>query len=154
MVRNKVIARRRNPDERCRARGGENGLPEPEASADAPDVLWEAAFQQAMLAFLLDIVRAEVHPRTYQAFEIFTLGERSAAEAARLTGLSRNAVYQARKNVLRRLRQLGALYGSNGPPDEMVRSAMHARPAAMVERSLITRLERVKTPATEGVSPP
>ena len=77
---------------------------------EAPDAQLEAAFDQAMLAFLLDRVRAEVHPRTYQAFEAFALGGCSGAEAARLTGLTPNAVYQARKNILRRLRELGAAF--------------------------------------------
>ena len=82
-----------------------------------------------MLAFLLDMVRAQVHPRTYQAFEAVTLGGCSGAEAARLTGLTQNAVYQARKNVLRRLRELGAVFGREGPPDEMIRAALRSRPA-------------------------
>jgi RNA polymerase sigma factor (sigma-70 family) len=140
VVRNKVAERRRAPVERRRALGN-NGdcLPEPEASGDTPDAVWEAAFEQAMLAFLLDKVRAEVHPRTYQAFEAFALGGCSGAEAARLTGLTRNAVYQARKNILRRLRELGAAFEEQGPPDEMIRAAVRSRPSAAVERSLVTR---------------
>jgi RNA polymerase sigma factor (sigma-70 family) len=144
VVRNKIIARRRAPSERCRARGGAD-LPECEASTDAPDASWKAAFDQAMLTFLLDKVRSEFHPRTYQAFEAFAIGGCSGAEAARLTGLTRNAVYQARKNILKRLRELGALYGRQGPPDEMIRAAMHARPSAVVERSLATRIEGVRS---------
>ncbi len=144
VVRNKVIARRRAPAERCRAQGGSgNELFEIEAAGDSPDALAEAAFDQAMLMFLLDLVRREVHPRTYQAFEAFALGGCSGDEAARLTGLSRNAVYQARKNVLRRLRQLGAEYGRRGPPDEMIRAAAAARPSRAIERSLLTRVEGV-----------
>ena len=83
-------------------------LPEIQSCDDPPDAQLDAAFDQAMLAFLLDVVRGEVRPRTYQAFEAFVLGGCSAAEAARLTGLTPNAVYQARKNILRRLRELGA----------------------------------------------
>jgi RNA polymerase sigma factor (sigma-70 family) len=143
VTRNKVALHRRAPAERTRAQGG-NGdqLLERETSDDAPDARWEAAFDQAMLAFLLDKVRAEVHPRTYQAFEAIALGGCSGAEAARLTGLTRNAVYQARKNILRRLRQLGADFGRQGPPDEMVRAAIRSRPSGAVERSLVTRIER------------
>jgi RNA polymerase sigma factor (sigma-70 family) len=143
VARNKVALRRRAPPERCRAQGG-NGdrLLEQEAAGDGPDAQWEAAFDQAMLAYLLDKVRAEVHPRTYQAFEAVALGGCSGAEAARLTGLTRNAVYQARKNILRRLRQLGADFGRQGPPDEMIRAAIGSRPSAAVERSLVTRIER------------
>jgi len=145
VVRNKVRGWRRAPAERCRAQGGGgNDVFELESSGDAPDAPWEAAFEQAMLMFLLDMVRSEVHPRTYQAFEVFTLGGCSGAEAARLTGLTRNAVYQARKNVLRRLRELGAVYGEQGPPDEMIRAAICSRPSALVERSLVTRIEQTE----------
>lgn len=146
VVRNKVHLRRRAPSERCRARGG-NGddLPECGTSSDAPDARWQSAFDQAMLAFLLDKIRSECHPRTYQAFEAFVIGGCSGAEAAKLTGLTRNAVYQARKNILRRLQELGAVYGEQGPPDEMIRAAMQSRPSVIVERSLATRLEGVHT---------
>ena len=131
VARNKVSVRRRDPAERCRAHGGNgNDLPDHETSNDAPDAQWEAAFDQAMLTFLLDLVRREVHPRTYQAFEAVALGGCSGSEAARLTGLTRNAVYQARKNILRRLRQLGAEFGQQGPPDEMIRAAIRSRPSA------------------------
>lgn len=140
VARNKVIVRRRSPAERCRAQGGSGDeRPEPQTCGDAPDARWEAAFDQALLTFLLDLVRREVHPRTYQAFEAVVFGGCSGGEAARLTGLTRNAVYQARKNILRRLRQLGTRFGQQGPPDEMISAALHARPSAVVERSLITR---------------
>jgi RNA polymerase sigma factor (sigma-70 family) len=146
VVRNKVIARRRAPNERCRARGGSDvELPEPESVGETPDARWKTAYEHALLAFLLDVVRSEVHPRTYQAFEAFTLGGCSGAETARLTGLTQNAVYQARKNILRRLRELGVVYCEQGPPDEMIRAAMRSSPGAMIERSLATRLEGVRT---------
>jgi len=143
VVRNKVIARRRSPAERCRARGGpDDNLAEIESSGQEPDAEWETAFDQAVLASLLDEVRSQVHPRTYQAFEAVTFGGCSGADAARLTGLTQNAVYQARKNILRRLRELGAVYGRKGPPDEMIRAAIRSRPSAAVERSLTMRVER------------
>ncbi len=141
VARNKVALRRRSPAERCRAAGG-GPLPEIQSCDDPPDAQLQAAFDQAMLAFLLDVVRGEVRPRTYQAFEAFVLGGCSAAEAARLTGLTPNAVYQARKNILRRLRDLGAALDRNGPTDEILRAAVRSRPAAAVERSLSMRIER------------
>ena len=128
VVRNKVTLRRRSPAERCRATGGDDPLPEIESSDEAPDAQLDAAFDRAMLAFLLDAVRAEVHPRTYQAFEAFALGGCSGAEAARLTGLTPNAVYQARKNILRRLRELGAAFDGQGT----ARSKCSARRSARV----------------------
>ncbi len=147
VVRNKVVVRRRSPAERCRARGGSGEPPECKSVDGSPDARWAAAFNHAMLAFLLDIVRAEVHPRAYQAFEAVAIGGCSGAEAARLTGMTRNAVYQARKKILRRLRELGAEYGEQGPPDEMIAAALRARPSASVERSLMTRtVEREQCP--------
>jgi RNA polymerase sigma factor (sigma-70 family) len=145
VVRNKVIARRRRPEERCHARGGpEDPLAEIESSAASPDAQWEAAFDHAVLSFLLDKVRTQVHPQTYQAFEAVTFGECSGAEAARLTGLSQNAVYQARKNVLRRLRELGATFRRKELPDERLREAIRSRPGAVVERSLTRRTEQTE----------
>jgi RNA polymerase sigma factor (sigma-70 family) len=143
VVRNKVIGRRRSPAERCRARGGDGeGLSEIESPDQQPDAVWETAFEHALLIFLLDRVRAQVHPRTYQAFEAVVFGGCSGAEAARLTGLTANAVYQARKNVLNRLRSLGAEFGRREPSDEMIREAIRSRPAAPIERSLTLRIER------------
>ena len=153
VVRRKVTAQRRAPGERCRGRGGnENQWPEPEAPGDGPDSAWEAAFDQAMLAILLDVVRREMSPGTYQAFEVFALGECSGVEAARITGLTRNAVYQVRKKVLRRLRELGAEYGDRGPPDEAIRAALRLRAEAPVERSRLTRIEQTR-PVAPGDDP-
>lgn len=126
VARKKLAAWRRAPAQRCSARGGSDPI-EIEAASDKPDSAWEAAFEQAMLAYLLELVRRETSPRTYQAFEAVALGECSGAEVARLTGLTRNAVYQARKKVLRRLRELGAKFGENGPPDERIREAIRFR---------------------------
>jgi RNA polymerase sigma factor (sigma-70 family) len=152
VVRNKVALQRRSPAERCRAIGGDELLPEIESPAESPDVQLDAAFDQAMLAFLLDVVRAEVHPRTYQAFEAFALGGCSGAEAARLTGLTPNAVYQARKNIVQRLRELGAAFDRNGPPDKLLQAAIRSRPSAVVERSLHSRIERTIQPSARGLS--
>ena len=79
VVRRQVAAHQARPAERCRGRGGnEDPCIEAEASGDGSDSSWQAAFEQAMLMFLLDAVRREISPRTYLAFELFTLGECSA----------------------------------------------------------------------------
>ena len=46
-----------------------------------------------MLNVLLDLVRREAAPETYQAFELVALEGVPAAKAAQLTGLTRNAVW-------------------------------------------------------------
>ena len=54
----------------------------------------------------LDAVRRETNARTYLAFELVSLEGLSGGEAARITGLSRNAVYKACKRVSQRLVEL------------------------------------------------
>jgi RNA polymerase sigma-70 factor (ECF subfamily) len=144
MVRNKVAERRRRPSERVRARGGDSDghVVDPPADDVAPDEAWEAAFEASLLSVLLDVVRREVSPRTFQAFELFTLQSLSGAEVARITGCTRNAVYQARRKVLRRLEELGASYRDAGQLHRRLKQAMQTRPAPAVERSLTMRIEK------------
>lgn len=136
VVRNAVARHRREPAQRVRARGGDDEAPPEPIGEDNVEDDWEAGFETAMLASLLDVVRQEVAPETYQAFELLTLRELSGAEVARVTGLSRNAVYLARKRVWQRLQQLGARYRDDGQLDERVRQALQSYPDAQVERSL------------------
>ena len=146
VVRNAVAEHQRAPSQRVRARGGDAEDPFPEPADDGPaddgppDAAWEAAFEESMLAALLDVVRREVTPETYQAFELATLDELSGRQVAKLTGLSRNAVYLARKRVLKRLRELGAGYREEGQLDQRVRRALESLPEAAVERSLTNRV--------------
>lgn len=143
VVRNQVASRRRAPAERVRARGGdlreEDGLPRGETSAGV-DAQWEEAFEKALLAALLDVVRRQVEPATFQAFELTTLEGLSGAEASAVTGLSRNAVYQARRTVLRRLVELGLPYREDGRLDRRVRRALEQQPEPQVERLLADRM--------------
>jgi RNA polymerase sigma-70 factor (ECF subfamily) len=144
VVRNKVKEHRRRPSERVRARGGDadGDLVETEAADADAEAAWEAAFEEALLGALLDVVRREVSPRAFQAFELFTLHDLPGAKVAQITGLSRNAVYLARRKVFRRLSQLGGKYGRDGRLDDRVKRALRARPSAAAERSLISRIEQ------------
>lgn len=143
VVRNQVALHRRAPAQRIRARGGdledENSTP-PDDAGMAPDELWEAAFEETLLAALLDVVRRQVEPRTFQAFELTALGELSAAEVAAVTGLSRNAVYQARRAVLKRLTELGSTYRHHGRLDKTIKRALEQQPDASVQRSITGRV--------------
>ena len=143
VVRNLVIKRRERASERIRARGGDSAqaFVEPEAGDAQPDAAWEAAFQQEMLLILLDVVRREVSPPTYQAFELLELRRQRGKEVARITGLSRNAVYLARRRVFNRLRELGAPYREDGQLGHHLRQALNHRPAANVERLVTERIE-------------
>ncbi len=142
IVRNHVVRRRRRPAERIRAPGGppQAGAAEPPADDPPPDEFWQTAFEQSLLLALLDVVRQAVAPRTYQAFELFTLHDLPGEDVARLTGLTRNAVYQARKAVLQRLKDLGTGYREDGRLGDRVKAALASRPAAVVRRSMTTRI--------------
>jgi RNA polymerase sigma-70 factor (ECF subfamily) len=75
---------------------------------EAPDTglgrLWDQEHNQHVVARLLEMIRPQFQPTTWQAFRAVMLGgERPAAAAARL-GISVNAVLLAKSRVLRSLR--------------------------------------------------
>ena len=154
IARNLVNQRRGKPAERVRGVGGDgNDALELAQDANAPvDDAWQQAFEESLLNVLLDLVRREVAPETYQAFELVALEGVSAAEAAQLTGLSRNAVYLARKRVLQRLRELGESYRSEGRLLDRVKQALASAPPAHAERSLTSWMEQ-SVPARGGPCP-
>jgi RNA polymerase sigma-70 factor (ECF subfamily) len=143
LVRQKIALRRREQAHERRPIGGEegDGIPELAAAEDRPDEAWDAAFEGSLLLALLDTVRREVSPETYQAFELTTLYGLPGAEAAQITGLTRNAVYLARQRVLQRLRELGAPYAEDGQLDPRVKEALALCPTAAGERSLTARVD-------------
>ena len=143
VVRNKVAEQRRRPANRVHGKGGDsNGLLDHIADPQEPDAVWEAAFEESMLVALLDAVRQETNARTYLAFELVTLEGFSGGEAARIAGLSRNAVYKACKRVKERLVELGAPYRADGRLTERIKKVLDARPPAAVERSLTARIQK------------
>ncbi|MEN6493942.1 MAG: hypothetical protein ABFD16_06590, partial [Thermoguttaceae bacterium] len=83
-----------------------------------------------------------MNPRDYLAFELLTLGQLPGAEVAKITGLTRNAAYKARKRALDRLSELGQSYRDAGQLDDRVRQALRSLPSAAVQRSLTTRIEQ------------
>ena len=144
VTRNQIAEYRRRPAQRVRASGGENRADSTErpANGDLPDTTWEAAFEEGLLMVLLEVVRQETNPRIYQAFELFTLCELSGTEVAKLTGLSRAAVYQGRRTVFKRLQELGASYGDDGRLHQRVKRALESLPDGAVERSLTQQIEK------------
>ena len=143
LVRNRVVQRRRRPADRVRAQGGDADLApaEPQAQDDTADAAWEVAFEQSLLLVLLDVIRREMDPRAYLAFELYTLHDLSGKKVANYTGLSRNGVYRAHKRAVSRLSELGAAYRKDGQLGDRLKRAMRERPPAAVEWSLNTRLE-------------
>ncbi len=143
VVHNQLAEYRRRPSERVRAPGGSSAgaVVEAEQHAPQPDALSEAAFEESLLEILLDVLRREMNPRDYLAFELLALGGLPGAEVAKITGLSRNAAYKARQRAVARLTELGQPYRDDGQLDEQVRSALRSRPSAPVERSLTSCVE-------------
>jgi RNA polymerase sigma factor (sigma-70 family) len=144
VVRHQIAEYRRRPANRLRAIGGDctAGVLEQATDDDAADAEWNAAFERSLLVALLDAVRREINARSYLAFELVSLEGMSGSKAARLTGLTRNAVYKACKRVVQRLVELGAPYRHLGRLTEQIRQALAQRPSAGVERSLTARIHR------------
>jgi len=142
VVRNHVSERRRKPSERIRAVGGneKDDLEQFESREALPDDLWEAHFENSVLAILLDMVRREFSPETYQAFELVTWHRLSGEEVAKIVGISRNAVYLARRRVLGRMKELGATYRDEGQLDRKIKEALELRPSPAEERSVTSRI--------------
>ncbi len=151
LVHNRVADFRRMPSERARAMGGDSndGCLEIAAEGTSPEDDWAAAFEQSMLLVLLDVVRHEMNPRAYLAFELSTLHALPGAKVAQHTGLSRNGVYRARKRALARLRELGAAYRRDGRLGEQLEQAVRLRPDAAMQRSLSARITRTMRSAQE-----
>lgn len=68
--------------------------------------VWEQDWKHHAISICIDQLRSEVSPSHFQVFELTTFREVPAAEVARQLGLTRDAVYQARYRVLKRLEEL------------------------------------------------
>jgi RNA polymerase sigma-70 factor (ECF subfamily) len=76
-----------------------------QADPGTADTFWEAEYRQHLVGRVLELIRAEFQPATWQAFWECVVAGRPAADVARQHGLSLNAVYLAKSRVLRRLRR-------------------------------------------------
>jgi len=68
--------------------------------------VWEQDWEHHALSMCMNQLRSEVSPSHFQIFELTTFREVPAAEVARQLGLTRDAVYQARYRMLKRLEEL------------------------------------------------
>lgn len=80
-------------------------------SDELPDVdhqseLWEEDWRDAVLEQCIEEVRREVEPTTFAAFAKFAREGRPAREVAAELGISENAVFGAKRRILRRIREL------------------------------------------------
>jgi len=99
------IQRRRGreyvPDQEGEKTGLLDGLPDDHTLSE----LWEAQWEQAVLAACMEEVRRLVEPSTMQAFELFVLKEIPAERVAAELGMTANAVFKAKRRVLSRMRE-------------------------------------------------
>jgi RNA polymerase sigma-70 factor (ECF subfamily) len=70
---------------------------------------WDEQWRAAVLEECLLRVRAEVRPLTYDAFELFACRDWPAALVAEHLGVSEDAVFGAKRRVLRRVRELQSI---------------------------------------------
>lgn len=73
--------------------------------ADVQQVM-EEEWRAALLRQCLERVRMEVTPQTFESFEMFALQQRPADQVARQLGVSVDVVYQNKRRVLQRIREL------------------------------------------------
>jgi RNA polymerase sigma-70 factor (ECF subfamily) len=69
---------------------------------------WDRDHDRHVFTKLLAIVQVGCEPATWEAFRLFAIDGRPAAEAAARTGLTENAVMLAKSRLLKRLRQEAA----------------------------------------------
>lgn len=144
VVRNKIAEHRRRPAQRVRPRGGDaqDAGALQKADGDSPEAIWEAAFERNLLTALLDVLQAEMNPQRFQAFELFSFCDLSAAAVAKITGLTRHEVYNARRAALKRLEEFGQPYRTRGELTARIKKAIESSPDASVERALTSRMQR------------
>lgn len=79
-------------------------------SQPSPSEAFEAAFdaewRKAAMEEAMDAVRREFEPSTFQAFDLCARKDMPPREVASLLGISRNAVYLAKRRVLARLQEI------------------------------------------------
>lgn len=68
--------------------------------------LWDDACRMAILRQCIEEVRQEVHPRSFEAFHLYTLQQISASKVASRLQVSEEVVYQSKSRILARIRKL------------------------------------------------
>jgi RNA polymerase sigma-70 factor (ECF subfamily) len=72
---------------------------------DSCQVEWQRQEDGVAIRRALELVRAEIEPGTFQAFDLYFLKDVPAKEVARLLSMSEASVYQSRSRVIARLRE-------------------------------------------------
>lgn len=108
IARNQILNWHRSRDPLVQLADRPDGL---QIAADLNDEnrleqIWEEEWRDALLRQGLEEIKREVEPRTFEAFQLFAGDEHSAEEVGRRCGMTANAVFSAKRRILRRLREL------------------------------------------------
>lgn len=108
IARNQMLnLRRKNAvhSERMAAAVAGGGLDEL-ADEGRSSAVWDEEWRAAVMRQCLAEVRAEVQPATFEAFDLFACQGWPAEKVAQQLGMTANAVFGAKRRVLRRIREL------------------------------------------------
>ena len=76
-----------------------------------PDELWEQHWKQQHLRYSVELVRQEVPPQTFAAFQALMQDGATVSEVCNRLGMNANQVYKAKARVLELVRQrVAAIY--------------------------------------------
>jgi len=76
-----------------------------QAREDNPAQLWERQWNRTHLLYCLNLVRDEISPLTYEAFERYVIREQPVGEITERLGMTANQVYVAKHRVIERLKK-------------------------------------------------
>ena len=74
--------------------------PAPEEEQD-----WDLEYRRRMFAWAAELVQQEVAEKTWRAFWMMTVEEKTAADAAKALGMTTGAAYVAKSRVIARMRE-------------------------------------------------
>lgn len=101
IARNKIHLLQRR-DEHCRPANAADAqqLLERTADADGLDAAWEDEWRRGLIQSCLEEARRHLGEETLQAFVLFVLQDMPADQVAARLGITRNAVFKAKRRVL------------------------------------------------------
>lgn len=79
---------------------------------------WTAEWQKMVMERCLQHARRELQPKTFQAFEMYSLGQVPVEQVAQHLQMTANAVYIAKNRVLTRLQELESEFEGMAQNDE------------------------------------
>jgi len=121
----------------------------PDLKQPLPDDEFQDLFERGLAVAILEVVRRQVEPTTYQAFELSEIHGLSTEEIANATGITPNAIYLARKRVIARLRELGLEYRISGQLGQALKGWLELYPPPSVERTLQTRTQPLNSSSAQ-----